>query len=200
MTYGSCTVMAETSENRYLAHATKLAFESEYVDPNRVVDRFIASVDACRDQWRKQTLYAPYLAVVQASMMGKSRLFFRLAERQIFIFYICLGGPEFKGYPKGDPELVNALTSQTCSEGFYAAFLRLLAALEKLFEFRRTDPPGTSTDWIRKQQDTTFWTSILGIDILICIAHSQFLMDLSGRARQKSVASAALFVSSTGQS
>ena len=188
--------MAETAGNYYLAHATKLAFESEYVDPNRVVDRFIASVAACRDEWRKQTLYAPYFAVVQASMMGKSRLFFRLAERQIFIFYICLGGPEFNGYPKGDPELVKALTSQTCSEGFYAAFL--LAALEKLFEFRRTDPPGNSEDWIRQQQHNTFWTSILGIDVLICIAHSRFLMDLSGRARKKSVSPAAIFVSRTG--
>ena len=153
------------SKDNFLAYATKVAFESGYIDPNRVMERFIASMVECRQKWRQRTLYAPYFAVVQASMMGKSRLFFTLAEKHIFVFYICIGGDDFKGYPRSNPALVAALTSTTCTEGFYAAFL--LASLEALIDFRRSNPQASGTEWIRRQDDAdTFWVSILGIVIL----------------------------------
>ena len=153
-----------------LAHAIRLAFQSEYMDPNQVIDRFMASIAACRGQWCNplvRTLYAPYFAVVQASMMGKSRLFFRLAEKQVFVFYICLGRRDSSVYPRSNPALVEALSSRICTEGFYAAFL--LGSMMKLIEFRRSNPHANGTAWIRQQKDAdTFWASILGI--FSCVA------------------------------
>lgn len=155
-----------------LQHAAKNAFEAPYQDSLGVVQNLLEAIDTCRESWQtcklsSDQLYAPYLAVVQSSMMGKSRMFYTLHRHNIYVFYICLkvGG----SYPSGIPEVFRALTSNTCTEGYYAAFM--LAALEALNDFMVSDRyTGISTsdrcsEWFKLQQTSSFWNPVLGEDV-----------------------------------
>ena len=148
-----------------------MAFNVDFRDPHRVVDALLSHMNSCRDKWNASEgvtgLYAPYFAVVQGSMMGKTRLFFTLPKRGVFVFYICLRDPESTGFPSSIPTLMKALTSAECTEGFYAAFL--LAALESLSKFKHDHPAASSAEWFDQEQTTpSFWTSILGAVTCCC--------------------------------
>lgn len=144
--------------NPGLITAAKSAFKSTYVDPNNNIPALIKCIKQCQTRWSqpKAEIYAPYIAVVQGSMMGKSRLFYTLPTHQVFVFYICLGE---SGVPECFPNLMRRLTADTCTEGFYSAFLlTALAALEKF----KSENDGSSQDWFDLQSSAQFWTPILG--------------------------------------
>ena len=147
-----------------LQTAARRAFEIPYEDPNRNVEALIDCMDSCRKEWAGGRLYAPYVAVVQGSMMGKSRLFHMLPEHDIFVFYICLGD---SGFPESILSLKKRLTSDACTEGFYAAFL--ISSLEAMAEFRRNKPSLTCTEWFNLQGSDKFWKPILGA-LLCCFS------------------------------
>ena len=95
--------------------------------------------------------------------MGKTRMFFTLSKHKMYIFYVCLRaqGP----YPNGIDEVIKALTSESCTEGFYAAFL--LTALQALNDFKREQGASMSesescSEWLRLQRNPSFWKPILG--------------------------------------
>jgi hypothetical protein len=162
----------EPEPNYRLSMATSQAFKAEFKDPNSVTDAFLSHMDACRERWasasESKNLYSPYFAVVQGSMMGKTRLFFHLAECDVFVFYICLREVGETGFPRSISNLQKALTNPSCTEGFYAAFL--LAALAKLKLFREND--GNCSDWLAQQKDEVWWSDILGLFILISNSRS----------------------------
>ena len=160
------------SPDPVLSNAAAKAFEVPYQDSLGVVQNLIEKMHTCRESWQTchdpaQQLYAPYITVVQASMMGKTRMFFTLHQHDIFVFYICL---RVEGsYPRGIPELVNAMTKKGCTEGFYAAFM--LSALETLHNFQLRPKVSDSgetifTEWFREQQDPSFWKPIIGVEFL----------------------------------
>ena len=160
----------EVSSDPELFHASENAFNAPYRDSGGVVQHLMEKIEACRRSWQTcsdsaKQLYAPYIVIVQGSMMGKTRMFFMLHQHEVFVFYICLRG---KGaFPSGFPELVDALTSETCSEGFYAAFI--LSSLEELHQFKlqtkQTDRGVTIFElWFREQKEPSFWERILGAD------------------------------------
>jgi hypothetical protein len=148
--------------------AAKKAFEAPYQDSIGLIQSLIGAVKKCRDSWQtcedpEGKLYAPYIAVVQGSMMGKTRTFFTLPQHNIYIFYICLRaqGP----YPSGFDEVIKAFTSESCTEGFYAAFL--LSGLQALNDFKRkqgASMPGSNScsEWLHLQRNLSFWKPILG--------------------------------------
>jgi hypothetical protein len=148
--------------------AAKKAFEAPYQDSIGLIQTLIDAVKKCRDSWQtcedpEGKLYAPYIAVVQGSMMGKTRTFFTLPQHNIYIFYICLRaqGP----YPSGFDEVIKAFTSESCTEGFYAAFL--LSGLQALNDFKRkqgASMPGSNScsEWLHLQRNLSFWKPILG--------------------------------------
>ena len=148
--------------------AAKKAFEAPYQDSIGLIQTLIDAVKKCRDSWQtcedpEGKLYAPYIAVVQGSMMGKTRTFFTLPQHNIYIFYICLRaqGP----YPSGLDEVIKAFTSESCTEGFYAAFL--LSGLQALNDFKRkqgASMPGSNScsEWLHLQRNLSFWKPILG--------------------------------------
>ena len=146
--------------NPSLQQAAKVAFAIPYEDPNRNVEALMECMNSCRKKWTQGILYAPYIAVIQGSMMGKSRLFHMLPEHDIYIFYVCLGD---SGFPESIPALKNRLTSEACSEGFYAAFL--ISSLTALTKFRRERPRKSGKDWFDGQGSADFWTPILGADV-----------------------------------
>jgi hypothetical protein len=148
--------------------AARKAFEAPYQDFIGMIQSLIDAVKKCRDSWQtcehpEEKLYAPYIAVVQGSMMGKTRTFFTLPQHNIYIFYICLDaqGP----YPSGFDEVIKAFTSESCTEGFYAAFL--LSGLQALNDFKRkqgASMPGSNScsEWLHLQRNVSFWKPILG--------------------------------------
>jgi hypothetical protein len=151
-----------------LRNAARNAFQAPYQDSIGVVQSLIEAMQKCRQLWEScvdphEMLYAPYIAVVQASMMGKTRMFFTLHEHNIYVFYICLRADG--SYPSGIREVIEALTSETCTEGYYAAFM--LTALEALHHFKCNETasmPGYNSylEWFKLQQNPSFWTPILG--------------------------------------
>jgi hypothetical protein len=148
-----------------------LAFNVSFKDPHRVVTALLSHMSSCRDEWNKDSdevgLYAAYFAVVQGSMMGKTRLFFTLPQSGVYVFYICLRDPKSTGFPGCIPALMTALTSPRCTEGFYAAFV--LASLERLSEFRNARPAASSAEFFDEEQaDPSFWTPILGKATSLC--------------------------------
>ena len=153
-----------------LRHAARIAFEIPYQDSIGLVQTLITAMQACRQSWQTcsdphEQLRAPCIAVVQASMMGKTRMFFTLHKHNIYVFYICLhdGGC----YPSGIPEVIQALTSETCTEGYYAAFV--LTALQALNDFKQDASRSgfnSCSDWFQLQKNQLFWKPILGEEVL----------------------------------
>jgi hypothetical protein len=148
-------------------------------------------MDACRELWTTKDkdlkIYAAYFAVIQGSMMGKTRLFFHLAEHDVFVFYICLRRAEETGFPQSISILQKALTDPSHTEGYYAAFL--LTALEKLKVFKQGNR--SCRLWLTQQQDPNWWNDILGSFISIPISYSLswYFSDLSHLAcSEKSLA------------
>jgi hypothetical protein len=151
-----------------LRNAARIAFKAPYQDSTGLVQSLIEAMERCRQSWEtcndpNEKLYAPYIAVVQSSMMGKTRMFFTLHERNIYVFYICLRADG--SYPSGIPEVIEALTSGTCTEGYYAAFM--LNALEALHRFKCNETASMSgcnsyLEWFKLQQNLSFWKPILG--------------------------------------
>ena len=177
---GASGVGSPKSPDPVLSNAAARAFEVPYRDSLGVVQNLIDQMHTCLESWQtchdpEQQLYAPYMTVVQASMMGKTRMFFTLHRHDIFVFYICL---RVEGcYPRGNPGLVNAMTNEGCTEGYYAAFL--LSALETLHNFQLKPKVSESgetifTEWFRVQQDPKFWKPIIGVEYLqfLVIVHS----------------------------
>ncbi len=172
MTEGYSLGLAEPPSrelNFNLCRATAAAFDVGYKDPNLIVPAFLSHMDNCRKRWTakdpQQQIYSPYFAVVQSSMMGKTRLFFHLAQHDVFVFYICLREAGATGFPHSISILQKALTDPNCNEGYYAAFL--LAALAKLKLFQ--DDGKSSTEWLEQQKQEGWWSSILGTSISLSI-------------------------------
>ena len=159
--------------NYLLSAATSQAFKVEFKDPNSVTTAFLSHMDNCRERWATDSefkkIYSPYFAVVQSSMMGKTRLFFHLAQCDVFVFYICLREVGETGFPRSISNLQKALTNPSCTEGFYAAFL--LAALAKLKLFRENNG-GNCSDWLAQQKGEVWWSDILGLFISISNSRS----------------------------
>jgi hypothetical protein len=148
--------------NYRLSTATVQAFKADYKHPNSVIAAFLTHMESCREQWatadNSKKKYSPYFAVVQGSMMGKTRLFFQLAHRNVFVFCICLRNVGATGFPHSISNLQKALTSPSCNEGYYAAFL--LTALSKLKVFREKN--GNCLEWLAQQGEQEWWSDILG--------------------------------------
>ena len=157
-------------QNAVLMSATKRAFDVPYQDKG-VLANLLEKMEDCRSRWsekekceKSDRLYSPYIPIVQASMMGKTRMFFALPQANVFVFYICLREAKSSGYPSSIPELTTALTGP-CSEGFYSAFL--LAALDALNRFKGTFRGcniSVFEAWFSHQQRSEFWAEIIGLE------------------------------------
>ncbi len=147
------------------------AFESKFLNTNQNVESFLKHVRLCRAQWLGRAggkvLYSPYFAVVQSSMMGKTRLFYELPKfSEEFVVYMCLRRPTEDGFPVPFPLLFNALVSSEPSQRFYLSFL--FTVILQLKNFLKGGI--TNQEWFRLQTlcDGTFWDSITGKIICVC--------------------------------
>ena len=83
-------------------------FSAEYIDPNNLVNNFVSYVHLCANSYRKysQDFFAPYIALVQSSGSGKTRLL-RECSDLIPTLYVCFRSGQ-SGYP---PATSNAIAS-----------------------------------------------------------------------------------------
>ena len=79
--------------------AIKAAFAAEYLDPCNAVEYYVQQLQMWMTEWQHYSsrYNAPYTSVVNASMMGKSRLMKQIAV-EIPTLYICLREND-DGYP-----------------------------------------------------------------------------------------------------
>ncbi len=170
--------MSALAVDPVLMSATIAAFGTPYQDKHMVVRNLLGKMKSCRDRWcdadPTRRLYSPCIPVVQASMMGKTRMFFALPTVRVFVFYCCLRKEKSSGYPKSIPSLTEALTG-SCTEGFYCAFL--LAALDALHTFKQSFEKNDTvfSAWFVEQQRPDFWTKIIGLFLFISFWSSLYI-------------------------
>lgn len=74
------------------------AFTAVYVNRATIIASYIREVCECFDTWQRNFIYAAYFAIIQASMVGKSRMVLEAAE-DVYTIYICLRPESSTGYP-----------------------------------------------------------------------------------------------------
>ncbi|RHZ89830.1 hypothetical protein Glove_9g33 [Diversispora epigaea] len=78
------------------------AFRVEY--KGKVLETFYQRLKFFHDEWHKQEKsYAPYLAIIQSSGYGKTRLIGELKTNRIYVLYICKRHENSNGYPASTP-------------------------------------------------------------------------------------------------
>ncbi|CAG8571197.1 11265_t:CDS:2, partial [Ambispora leptoticha] len=118
------------------------AFFGAYYDPHDFIKSILEDLDSHVENWIKETMYANYTSVTQASGMGKSRMVKQLAEEGVYVIYCCLR-LSGSGYPP-QSHIAKYLLDSYDKLHFVAYFI---SCLNKL-----ADTPGTSsTDWYNQQ-------------------------------------------------
>ena len=152
------------------------AFQVEYQKADVVPVALINFANKCLGEWDPDTYYSPYAAVVNASMIGKSRAFAQLPSLGVFVFTICFQVKKSGNVPlrsevidtffldekfEGKPEI--------CQARFAIFFV---VCLDALLEFVRAHPRMTLIEltqaWAAKQTVTldgnlasSFWQDII---------------------------------------
>ncbi|CAG8611528.1 12623_t:CDS:2, partial [Ambispora leptoticha] len=118
------------------------AFFGAYYDPHDFIKSILEDLDSHVENWIKETMYANYTSVTQASGMGKSRMVKQLAEAGVYVIYCCLR-LSGSGYPP-QSHITKYLLHSHDDLHFVAYFI---ACLNKL-----ADTPDTnSIDWYNQQ-------------------------------------------------
>ncbi len=153
-----------------LMDAASDAFDAPFVDSHGNVASFLEHVDACRSRWAfphlvagRKSVYSPYFAVVQSSMMGKTRLFHEVPRcSDTYLMYVCLRKPSDPGYPPSIPTVYDSLVFSKCTMLHYASFL--YTSIHQLLDFI-VAKRGTNRDWFQlqtKNHGLEFWNDITG--------------------------------------
>jgi hypothetical protein len=93
------TCVERTQSSQPAIEQLQASFSAEYMDPFNVVKDFVSYVDLCARSYRKyiSEFYSPYIALVQTSGSGKSRLLRECADL-LPTLYICFRTGK-SGYP-----------------------------------------------------------------------------------------------------
>ena len=86
---------------------TQTSFRECYQGTDRILKPFINYLNTCMNNWDKNKVYAPFIAVVNSSMVGKSRMFDELSKAGIFTFSVCLRPQRSAGFPPRTPLLAD---------------------------------------------------------------------------------------------
>ncbi|CAB4427935.1 unnamed protein product [Rhizophagus irregularis] len=77
------------------------AFQTKY--QGTVLEKFYIRLNFFHEIWVSDNRYAPYLAIIQRSGSGKTRLVAELRTKGIYVLYICKRSEDSTGYPKSTP-------------------------------------------------------------------------------------------------
>lgn len=150
--------------------ATIRSFQAPFVDSNKNVETFLEHIRLCRLHWHNyrfrsglKPLYSPYFAVIQSSMMGKTRLFFEVPNHsEEFLMYVCLRKKGDSGYPPSVDSIQQSLVNPVNTSLFYASFL--FASISQLQDFLK-EGNKSNTDWLQLQtvsHGSELWNRVTG--------------------------------------
>jgi len=74
------------------------AFKYKFVNSQNYVNNFHRHIDFCFSKYRADNSYSPYVALIQSSGYGKSRLIAEIAQ-DVYVVYVCFRPPKSTGYP-----------------------------------------------------------------------------------------------------
>jgi hypothetical protein len=143
-------------------------FMVRHLNSEAITSAIIKFANKCLQSWYSTGFYSPYAAVVNASMMGKSRAFRELPNSGIFIISICLQKPSATNKPSRSPAIADWFINYTANvdvcELAYCAFVA--RSLEALATFVSEQPADLTCAelalaWSRLQSEWQFWRSIL---------------------------------------
>ena len=108
-------------------------FSLQYNDSNSQVAKFLTYVDWACENWIKAVIYAPYIAVLQSSGFGKSRLV-AACSKHVQVFHICMRSKESSGYPLRTPRVAAYVTEENLkAEVVRRRFRGVICALLRAF-------------------------------------------------------------------
>src|SRR5438874_3632644 len=64
------------------------AFKYKFVNSQNYVNNFHRHIDFCLSKYRADNSYSPYVALIQSSGYGKSRLIAEIAQ-DVYVVYVC---------------------------------------------------------------------------------------------------------------
>jgi hypothetical protein len=150
--------------------ATELAFdETPFLNPD-FVSEFVNTISSCSSEWRsaKTTYYAPYIALINASMIGKSRLTSQLPQKGVFCTTICLRKSADLSYRPPRTHFVADWAAtpgvdearfiwQTCQLFEYMVqdfkqFLTIKQTIQLTYSLK-----ALAIEWEKKSSDRNFW-------------------------------------------
>ena len=143
----------------------KSEFSATYIDPSNVVSAFGSYVEDCSRMYRTQypAMFAPYIAVVQASGSGKTRLL-REVSRSVCTLYVCcrIGT---RGYPPRTKDaieyLFRKLDNYETYEGCLDELVKRLrrAEMAALLYLSQAEYDSSATEFASEQLSQRIWTS-----------------------------------------
>ena len=157
------SVTRKKTQNVPAPHGVAAAFDSTRFQDSGSVSHLIERVRTYALKWNGEDYYAPYCPILNASMVGKSRLISELPNHGVFIFTVCLRpetDPEYRPPRSGpvadwatkdakDPIL---FTQQTCF--FLECVLDLFKDwLSLRSETEQTDLVSAAKAWEKYQKD-----------------------------------------------
>ncbi|CAB5345916.1 unnamed protein product [Rhizophagus irregularis] len=77
------------------------AFQTKY--QGTVLEKFYIRLNFFHEIWLSDSRYVPYLAIIQSSGSGKTRLVAELRTKGIYVLYICKRSEDSTGCPKSTP-------------------------------------------------------------------------------------------------
>src|SRR5439155_6654695 len=95
------SIVYESFKPKVQDEAIIQAFERTYINHHDVVGNFMKILDHCHGIYirgENATHYSPYIAIIQSSGYGKSRLIAQISQK-IFVVYLCFRSIESTGYP-----------------------------------------------------------------------------------------------------
>ena len=146
-----------------------ISFACDYKDSGNGVKSFANYLMACSNEFQKShnLFMSPYVAIVQSSMYGKTRLLREIARSYYRVVYVCLREEWSTGYP---PRTLGAFTHlfvEPKKDAGSVQFSRILAdrfkrlvlsALENLQDPIRPDVPTA----MPKQESVLFPSDLIG--------------------------------------
>jgi hypothetical protein len=94
----SGNLLDDNDETTGSLEVVKKAFKMDYQN-GEIVQHFIEYLDRCYAAWNPTDYYSAYSAVINASMVGKSRMLCKVADEGIFLFLVCLRKEGHKSIP-----------------------------------------------------------------------------------------------------
>ncbi|KAL1916390.1 uncharacterized protein VTP21DRAFT_5581 [Calcarisporiella thermophila] len=114
----------------------KEALNTDYMDPNSAVERFIEYMLWCHREWRRYSIrVVPFISLVQSSGYGKTRMISQIAKI-VHVLYICKRNPGSTGFPPASP-LIDWVFNQLevgSEDGIQIFAVIMLASVEVIKE------------------------------------------------------------------